>query len=291
MRSIVGRFLEHSPGDVLRQRRRAGVVARQRRPHAPQPRPPGRGAAAGLRRDRPRPAARDDVDAAMAPGVRCWELGSDGELDAHRGPRLPGRAPGARSERPLAEPPPIRRRRRRPLAHRATTAASRRWWCTGRSTTTGRCPRASWRPASTCWRRRCREVAEETGVAVVRRPAQRADPLHGRPTGDQAGRLLADAGHRRRRSRRTTRSTSCAGCRSTTPPRCVTHDHDRAVLADLARDRRAAHADAAAGAARQRGRPVGLGRARRPAPAGRQGPRPGRAGWPRCCRCSGRRRC
>ena len=59
VRSIVGRFLEHSRVMSLHQRRRPGVLARQRRPHAPQPRPPGRGAAAGLRRDRPRRAAPD----------------------------------------------------------------------------------------------------------------------------------------------------------------------------------------------------------------------------------------
>ena len=42
VRSILGRFLEHSPGLRVRQRRRPRGLDRVGRPHAPQPRPPGR---------------------------------------------------------------------------------------------------------------------------------------------------------------------------------------------------------------------------------------------------------
>ena len=61
------------------------------------------------------------------------------------------------------------------------------------------------------------------------------------PERHQAGRLLGDAGRRRRRSRpnrRGRRAALAAGRRR--PRRCARHEHDRAVLADLARDRRPA---------------------------------------------------
>ena len=103
VRSIVGRFLEHSRVMSLRQRRRAGVVDRQRRPDAPQPRPPGRGAAAGLRRDRPRRAAPDLRRRRWRPDVRCWELGSDGAWTPQRRPGLPGRAAASASVSSLAD--------------------------------------------------------------------------------------------------------------------------------------------------------------------------------------------
>ena len=44
VRSVLGRFLEHSPGLRVRERRRARGVDRQRRHDAPQPGPPDRGA-------------------------------------------------------------------------------------------------------------------------------------------------------------------------------------------------------------------------------------------------------
>ncbi len=67
VRSIVGRFLEHSRVVPVRQRRSGGVLDRFGRSDAPQPRPPGRGAGAGDRPDRPGRAA---------PGVRDLDSGT-----------------------------------------------------------------------------------------------------------------------------------------------------------------------------------------------------------------------
>ena len=59
VRSVLGRFLEHSRIFLLRRRRRAAGLHRQRRHDAPQPRPPGRGAGADHRpRARRRAAGR-----------------------------------------------------------------------------------------------------------------------------------------------------------------------------------------------------------------------------------------
>jgi polyphosphate kinase len=74
-------------------------------------------------------------------------------LDPHRRARLPGRADGGGGPCRLrsavwSAPPAV-------PCGAPRTAASRPRWCTGRSTTTGRCPRASPTRASTCWRRRC----------------------------------------------------------------------------------------------------------------------------------------
>ena len=93
VRSIVGRFLEHSRVDLVRERRRGRVVAGQRRPHAPQPRPPGRGAAAGLRRAGPHPAGEDP---GPGHGTRRPVLGAAQrrQLGAARGAGLPGGAHG-----------------------------------------------------------------------------------------------------------------------------------------------------------------------------------------------------
>ena len=57
VRSILGRFLEHSPDLYFGERRRAGVLDRLGRPDAPQPRPPGRGAVPGDGPSRHRPFA------------------------------------------------------------------------------------------------------------------------------------------------------------------------------------------------------------------------------------------
>ena len=49
VRSILGRFLEHSRIYLVRERRRAERLDRVGRPDAPQPRPPRRGAGAAAR--------------------------------------------------------------------------------------------------------------------------------------------------------------------------------------------------------------------------------------------------
>ena len=72
VRSILGRFLEHSPDLPLRRGGR--LLDRQRRHDAPQPRPARRGAAAGGRRS-PSPRGWATVlDSCLDPATRCWTL-------------------------------------------------------------------------------------------------------------------------------------------------------------------------------------------------------------------------
>ena len=102
-----------------------------------------------------RPPARElhrIFDAAMAPDVRCWELGSDGAWTRTRtaGTTRPScwsasvSSPADAAGRTSSPRPAARsgagRAGRRPGGRRS---------CTGRATTTGRCPRASSTPAST----------------------------------------------------------------------------------------------------------------------------------------------
>ena len=87
VKSIVGRFLEHSRLPVPK-RRSAGGLHRQRRPDAPQPGPTG---GVLVRVDDP-PARQQCVDIlrlALSDNVAAWQLQSDGSWKA------PERDPGA----------------------------------------------------------------------------------------------------------------------------------------------------------------------------------------------------
>ena len=188
VRSIVGRFLEHSR--VMSSPTAAtGVLARQRRPDAPQPRPPGRGAAAGVRRDlaatelrpdlRGRPGPRtsgagssqrrvlDRIWTAGTSRPRCWSVSVSSPADAGR---------------PASSPRPVVRVWR-PAADGGLEVVV---VAPARATTTGRCPRASSTAASTPLTAAVREVGEETGLAVVAGRRSAADRVSG-PRGHSSG--------------------------------------------------------------------------------------------------------
>ena len=138
-----------------------------------------------------------------------------------------------------------------------------------------------------------REVGRGDRAQRAGRPAQRAHPVlrpvrDGRPP--QAGRLLGDA----RRGGEFVPNDEVDELRWLPPdeadrPVSATRT-TAAVLADLARTDVPRTPDAGARPARQRRRPGGLatGPTRCARSTAAAGPRP--AGWPRCCRCSGRRR-
>ena len=231
---------------------------------------------------------RRHVGPRHGPGRPLLGAGRRRQLDPHRDERrLPGRsALAARSVSTLADGPRPGRRAR-PAGVRVAAGAdggSRSPSCTGRATTTGRCPRASSTPASTPLAAAVREVREETGLDGRRRPAQRAHPLPACRRRPQEGRLLGDAGRRRATSRPTTRSTSCAGCRcadgrgavhatSTTArcsPTCARTDVPLTPTLLLVRHGRA-------GSRAEWDGPDDL------RPLDGRGRRAGRAGWPRCC--------
>ena len=177
----------------------------------------------------------------------------------------------------------VRRRRVRGLA----AGRRRRWrrrWSTGRSTTTGRCPRASRTPGEHLLETAVREVTEETGLEVVvgRRSVRTGYDVPGRRRpGAQGGRLLDRAqwtGGRVRGQQRGRRAALAAPGRR----RGAVQPRPRPRRAGRpGADRRPPDADAAARPARPRREPVGLGRPRRPAPARRPRPRAAGAGWPR----------
>ena len=83
------------PGDVVRQRGRAGVVDRVLGPDAPQPRPPGRGPAPRVRRQLAR-AAPDHLRRGHGPGSAVLGAGQRRHLVPHGRAELPRRAPAAR---------------------------------------------------------------------------------------------------------------------------------------------------------------------------------------------------
>ena len=64
---------------LLRRRRRSGVLDRLGRPHAPQPRPPRRGAVPGRRTGRPARTWTMCLDTAFDDDTLAWDLQPDGE--------------------------------------------------------------------------------------------------------------------------------------------------------------------------------------------------------------------
>ena len=138
-----------------------------------------------------------------------------------------------------------------------------------------------------------REVAEETGLRRRRSAGAACAPATRCPTGAQAGRLLADAGRRRRlRAQRRGRRAALAAARPTPPALCTPRARPRGA-------RRPARGPTSRAmptlllvrhGQRRQPRRTGTG----PTTCGRStsaGRRAGARGWPRCCRCSARRRC
>ena len=131
----------------------------------------------------------DDIfDRAMAPDVRCWELQRDGSwIRSTAATARPSGWSGwvsSLSDRPARSSPPGVVRCGGAAGGGLETAS-----CTGRATTTGRCPRASSTAASTRCRRRPGGHRGDR-AAGRRRPAQPADPLsgpRGRPSGSTTG--------------------------------------------------------------------------------------------------------
>ena len=117
VRSIVGRFLEHSPHLELRQRAPARVLHRLGRPDAPQPRPAGRVRHPG---HRPRPDRAAPGDPRRHAGRQPAGLGAVGGRQLAPAPARRGRAPG-RHPRRLRELA-LRRGRRGPRRGKATAA-------------------------------------------------------------------------------------------------------------------------------------------------------------------------
>ena len=82
VRSIVGPLPRALPDLPLRRRPRdRRVPHRLGRPHAPQPRPPGRGARAGRPTPSCRPGWPEILDVNLADDALAWELGADGTVD------------------------------------------------------------------------------------------------------------------------------------------------------------------------------------------------------------------
>ena len=206
-------------------RGRRGRRGRRRRPPPRSRRALGQGAEAPRRApgrgDRRRHLAGDRQS--PIPTTTRWRsppagcTNASGPPSAGRGPasRTRGRPPTKENGHRMAEREHGRPRRgRRRVAYRPRTA-SRSRWCTGPGTTTGRCPRASSTPASTCSRRPCGRSARRPASHAVPAGAPAHDPLPDRRS--RAWRRSSTSGRCGPRpgptGRPTTRSTRCAGCR------------------------------------------------------------------------------
>ena len=178
--------------------------------------------------------------------------------------------------------------RRGPVA-RATRPTPRWRWCTGRSTTTGRCPRASSTPASTRCCGALREIEEETGFAraVPGRPLGRcATPWTAGPSACGTGHCAGRSGRvpAEPRGRRVGWVPIDQG-RGPAPA-----DRDGFGARGVPARPRAPRAPASSCAMPAPATGRVAGRRRRP-PAGRPWARAGARRWPRSCRrttCAGR---
>ena len=207
----------------------------------------------------------------MAPDVRVLGAGQRRELDAHRRAELPGRASCSARVSTLADPPVVVRAAgcavwRRPTTATLETALVHRPRYDDWSLPKGK-PEAGEHLLQTA----AREVAEETGLEIVVGTAQRAHLLRRRRprrrAGPQGGRLLDRPVDRRRRSCANDEADDLRWLPLDDAAALCSHEHDRAVLADLARTDVPRAPTLVLRAARARRLPVGLGRPRRPAAA------------------------
>ena len=165
VRSILGRFLEHSPDLLLRRTTASRSTGSAGRPDAPQPRPPGRGPGAGDRPSRPRaPAATRST----SPSPTTWPPGSCGRTTC--GPATPDAGQAVAGLPGGADASARQPRRVTGDAHRSRLAAI-------------------------VWRRRSRRRIECRARAPA--PLRRLVVAQG-----QAARRRAAAGRRRARGRR-----------------------------------------------------------------------------------------
>ena len=157
---------------------------------------------------------------------------------------------------------------------------------TGPATTTGRCPRASSTPASTRSPPPSARSARRPGLAVVvgRRSVRTRYPV---PEGAQAGRLLGDAGRSAASFEPNHEVDELRWLPVDAAAELCSHEHDRAVLADLARTDVPLMPTLLLVRHGRAGDRSELGRPRRPAAAGRARAARRRSGWPRCCRLFG----
>ena len=216
VRSILGRFLEHSrvfyfanggepeywigSADLMHRNldRRVEVLCQVNDPS---------GARAHV---------RGCLDAAFDPETAAWDMQPDGTWK--HSSAASGRLPGVADEAPVrprrVEQPCPHNRSPRPAAWSGVRVAGRSSWPSyiGLVTTTGRCPRASCWPARARWPPRSARYARRLGAAGRRVAPDRYVVVRGRRGGEDGG-LLVDALSRRRRSRPTRRSMRSPGSR------------------------------------------------------------------------------
>ena len=307
MRSILGRFLEHSPGVPLRRRRR--VLDRQRRHDAPQPGPARRGAAAGGR-----------TEARRLPGRRCSTRASTRPPAAGRsrpdGSWWPSPAPDSgvspvRDHQAEMMLPALARRVPRPrrsdgldaqLAGAASPSTCRAAGAVAVARRTATIALVH-RPRYDDWSLPKGKLEPGESMAVRgrargrrRRPGSRRGSARGCATSATRWRTAASSCGTGRREALTatdvhaerTRWTSCAG----SPPDTAAEPADLRATTWTCSQRFVElgppDVGAAAGAARQGGQPQPVGRRRRPAAAVDRGPEAGAGSSPSCCRCSAR---